>query len=99
MAYDFEWDPGKARSNRAKHGVAFEEAATVFLDPCALSSFDPDHSEAEERWVTLGISGLGRLLVVCHTYLERPEERATIRIFSSSRATRKEQRAYGGQPQ
>ena len=51
--YNFEWDPRKARDNRDKHGVAFDEAATVFKDPRAISMFDPDHSETEDRWVTM----------------------------------------------
>ena len=54
--YNFEWDPGKERENLDKHGVAFDEAATVFLDSKALSIFDPDHSESEDRWITMGVS-------------------------------------------
>ncbi|MDT8322454.1 MAG: BrnT family toxin [Xanthomonadales bacterium] len=66
--YHFEWDPAKAAGNRRKHGVGFELAATVFRDPLALSCFDEEHSEAEERWVTLGLAGNGRLLAVVHTF-------------------------------
>jgi hypothetical protein len=55
--YNFEWVPQKARDNRNKHGVAFDEAATVFSDAKALSIFDPDHSEFENRWITKGESG------------------------------------------
>jgi len=62
--YNFEWDPTKARANLDKHGRAFDEAATVFKDPRAISIFDPDHSETEDRWVTMGISEKGRLLIV-----------------------------------
>jgi uncharacterized DUF497 family protein len=94
MEYNFQWDPAKARSNREKHGVAFEEAATVFRDPRALTVYDPDHSESEDRWVTLGISGSGRLLVVCHTYKEEPDEAAAIRIYSARRPTPAETRSY-----
>ena len=93
--YNFEWDPGKARDNRAKHNVSFDEAATVFKDPRALSIFDQGHSEDEERWITMGISENGRLLVVAHTF--RPEGKAAvmIRIISSRKATKQETREYG----
>lgn len=94
MEYNFEWDPTKARSNREKHGVAFEEAATLFRDPRALTVYDPDHSESEDRWVTLGISGSGRLLVVCHTFKEEAGEAATLRIYSARRPTLAETRSY-----
>jgi uncharacterized DUF497 family protein len=53
--YNFEWDPKKAHSNKDKHGVSFEEAATVFLDPMAMTIYDPDHGEIEDRWITIGI--------------------------------------------
>ncbi len=95
MDYNFEWDPTKARSNREKLGVAFEEAATVFRDPRALTAYDPDHSESEERWITLGNSGSGRLLVVCHTFREEAGEAATLRIYSARRPTPVETRSYG----
>ncbi len=94
MDYNFEWDPKKARSNLKKHGVAFEEATTVFQDPRALNMYDPDHSESEDRWVTLGISRSGRLLVVCHTFDEEPGGSATIRIYSARRPTSKETQSY-----
>lgn len=58
--YNFEWDPGKAHDNLGKHDVSFDEAATVFRDSKALSIFDPDHSENEDRWITMGISEKGR---------------------------------------
>lgn len=63
----FDWGAKKAESNLRKHGVSFEEAATVFLDAMALSGHDPDHSIEEDRYVTFGLSRLGRLLAVCHT--------------------------------
>ena len=53
MNYNFEWDPNKEILNKEKHGISFEEAATVFLDPQASTIFDPDHSESENRWITL----------------------------------------------
>ena len=72
----FEWDPNKARKNLAKHGVAFDEAASVFHDPLAATGVDPDHSEGEERLITFGMSSEGRLLVVAHT-----DRRNAIRIM------------------
>jgi uncharacterized DUF497 family protein len=96
MDFDFEWDPGKAKSNMQKHGVTFEEAATVMRDPRAMNMYDPDHSESEERWMTLGISSSGRLLVVCHTFDEKPGALVTIRIYSARRPTSREINNYEG---
>jgi len=93
--YNFEWDPLKARENRNKHGVEFEEAATIFKDSKALSIFDPDHTETEDRWITMGISEKGRLLIVNHTFREESREEVTIRIISSRKATKKETKKYG----
>lgn len=85
----FEWDAAKAATNTVKHRVSFDEAATVFLDPLAVSGRDPDHSTHEPRYVTFGLSSLGRLLVVAHTYRE-----GGIRIVSARRADRSERRIY-----
>lgn len=85
----FEWDAGKAAANIAKHGVSFDEAASVFLDPLAVSGPDPDHSIDESRYVTFGLSSLGRLLVVAHTW-----RRGAIRVISARRATRVERKLY-----
>mgnify|MGYP001266208881 CR=1 FL=1 len=85
----FEWDETKARSNLAKHGVSFEEAASVFGDPLALTFSDPDHSLGEKRWLTFGVSRSGRLLVVAHT-----ERGRAIRIISARKATRHERGIY-----
>ena len=93
--YTFEWDPRKAQDNRDKHGVAFEEAAMVFRDSKALSILDPDHSETEERWITIGISEKGRLLIVIHTFQEESEDAVTVRIISSRKATKQETKTYG----
>ena len=79
--YNFEWDPTKARENLDKHGVALDEGATIFKDSNALSIFDPDHSEIEDRWITMGISEKGRLLIVNHTFREESEEEVKIRII------------------
>jgi uncharacterized protein len=93
--YNFEWDPLKARKNGNKHGVEFEEATTVFKDSKALSIFDFDHSETEDRWITMGISEKGRLLIVIHTFREESKKEVTIRIISSRKATRNETKKYG----
>ncbi len=96
MQYDFEWDPVKAQENFGKHGVRFREAATVFHDPLALTLYDSDHSNGEERWVTIGISDIGRILVVCHTFRKESLHTATIRIFSSRKAKKTEIDQYKG---
>lgn len=85
----FEWDDVKAQANLAKHGVSFEEAATVFGDSLAVTFPDPDHSTAENRWLTFGISQSNRLLLVVHT-----ERRRSIRIISARKATRHEREIY-----
>jgi uncharacterized DUF497 family protein len=86
---DFQWDLGKARSNLRKHGVSFDETASVFFDPLAVSGNDPDHSIDESRYVTFGLSSRGRLLAVIHTV-----RADSIRIISARRATRNERRLY-----
>ena len=85
----FVWDPAKAASNLRKHGVDFREAATAFNDPLSVSVPDPDHSLDEERWVLLGLSIAGRLIVVAHT-----EQGDEIRIITARPATRPERQAY-----
>lgn len=89
LAMKFEWDPHKAESNFRKHGVSFDEAGSVFLDRLALSGLDPDHSFSELRYITFGMSRLGRLLTVSHTY--RPD---IIRIISARPMTRSERKLY-----
>jgi uncharacterized protein len=86
---EYEWSEAKAVKNIKKHGVSFDEASTVFLDPLALSGRDPDHSDEEDRYVTFGHSSLGHLLSVCHTY--RPGK---IRIITARPATRSERKFY-----
>ena len=95
--FDFEWDPAKARANQRKHRVSFELATTVFRDPLALSVFDEDHDENEDRWSTLGLSETGKVLVVIHTFQAvGTEGSAKIRVISARRATNKESRMYEG---
>ena len=84
-----EWDPSKARLNLRKHKVSFEEAATALSDPMAATGADPDHSITEDRYVTFGVSGRGRLLVVAHT-----EQDETIRIISARLASKEERKVY-----
>jgi uncharacterized protein len=92
------WDPAKAVSNASKHSVTFTHAATVLLDPLALSVYDVAHSESEERWFTLGMSGEGRLLAVSHTYSFTGTSSAKVRIISAREATRSERTHYENEP-
>jgi uncharacterized DUF497 family protein len=92
--YEFEWDPVKAQQNLRKHRVAFERAASVFLDPEALSEFDSIRSAGEERWITLGLDRGGSLLVVCHTYRKESEASARIRLISARKPSRNEIKQY-----
>jgi uncharacterized protein len=89
MTQRFEWDDSKAAANLRKHGVPFEEAASVFFDPLAYTFNDPDHSVGESRLVTFGVSRAGHLLVVAHV-----ERGRAIRIISARRATRSEREIY-----
>ena len=79
---NFEWDPDKATQNRRMHRVSFHEAATVFADPLAVTYHDPDHSISEERFITVGMSRVGRVLIVAHS--DRGEN---IRIISARKTT------------
>lgn len=85
----YEYDPEKAAANLRKHKVSFAEAASVFLDPLALTFSDPDHSDVEDREITIGMSSKQRVLFVSHC--ERGDR---IRIISARRATRKERLHY-----
>jgi len=94
--YNFEWDPKKAKINNRKHGVSFEEATTVFRDPNAITIFDEDHTDIEERWITIGISVSGRLIIICHTYFELSEDTVILRVYSARKTTSKEKKQYRG---
>ena len=89
MALRFEWDKNKAKRNATKHKVSFEEASTVFGDPLSITIEDQVHSSIEERFITIGSSFGGRLLVVVHC-----DKRDTIRIISARAATRNEKKTY-----
>lgn len=86
---EFEWNPEKAVLNLRKHNISFQEAATVFDDSLSVTFPDPDHSIEENRYVIIGMSRLGQLLVVSHTDREN-----RTRIISARKATRQERRFY-----
>jgi len=85
----YEWDPAKAARNERKHRVSFVEAATVFVDPLAVTFDDPDHSSDEDRFITIGHSTAGRLLFLAHA-----DRGAGIRIISARKATPREAHDY-----
>jgi uncharacterized DUF497 family protein len=89
MALEFEWDFQKAERNLKQHGVSFDDATTVFRDTLSITILDPDHSERENRFIDIGMSHRGELLVV--SYTERKEK---IRIISARPATRAERKNY-----
>jgi uncharacterized DUF497 family protein len=89
----YEWDPRKAAGNLRKHRVAFLEASTVFRDPLAITYPDPDHSENERRYITIGLSGHGRVRFVAHADFDD-----RIRIISARKATRRESHGYTQDP-
>lgn len=94
MRYTFEWDPNKAKSNLQKHKISFERGAEIFLDSLAISIFDEEHSEEEDRWITIGKDSHEVVLVVVHTYQEVADNEWIIRIISTWKATRNEIRQY-----
>jgi uncharacterized DUF497 family protein len=87
----FEWDPKKAKQNLIKHGVSFDEAVAAFYDPLSATFDDPNHSENEQRYITIGFSSQGRLLVVAHA-----ERGGNIRIISARCATAYERKKHEG---
>jgi len=89
MERQLEWDANKAAKNLQKHGVALEEAATIFDDPVFITVVDDEHSVDEERYITIGMSSQGRLLMVAHT-----DRDGRIRIISARGATKKEEQFY-----
>ena len=90
---NFEWDDDKAASNLAKHDVSFEEAQTVFGDPLFMDFYDPNHSYGEHRFIVIGESREGRLLMVA--YVERGD---ATRLISARAVTPKERRFYEEHP-
>jgi uncharacterized DUF497 family protein len=92
--YEFEWGPVKAQTNFNKHGLDFQRAATVFMDPLALTIPDEDHSETEVRWITLGKDRTGRHVTVVHTFEPLTDDRVRIRLISARRPTKAEVHDY-----
>ena len=90
----FDWDPGKAKSNLKKHGVAFEEAQSVFYDDFAIQFYDEESSASEDRFILLGTSNKSNILIVCHC--ER-KDGDVIRIISARKATKNERKSYEGE--
>jgi uncharacterized protein len=90
MAIRFDWDARKDRRNQRKHGVGFDEASTVFAETLSITIPDPEHSDDEERWVTMGFSHRQRLLVVVHT----EDDQEIVRIISARPADPDERREY-----
>jgi uncharacterized DUF497 family protein len=86
---DFAWSRTKAAANERKHGVSFREAITVFGDALSLTAYDPDHSDSEDRFITMGASAVGRLLLVVHA-----DRDGRTRIISAREATRRERKDY-----
>jgi len=89
MAMEFQWDPNKAEKNIRRHQASSAEAATVFGNPLSMTFYDPDHSIDEDRYITVGLSRLGKLLVISHV-----DQGTRIRIISVQRATRREREFY-----
>ena len=89
MTLTFEWDEEKSKGTLRKHGVSFDEAKTVFNDPFAMTISDPEHSSREDRYLDMGMSSQGRILMVWYT-----ERGRNIRIIGSRKATRNQRREY-----
>lgn len=85
----FQWHPEKAQKNFTKHGVSFDEAATVFADPLAVTIDDPDHSHEEQRFLTTGLSKRQRLIILAHT-----DREGRVRIISAREVTAPERKQY-----
>jgi hypothetical protein len=94
LRYTFEWDPIKAQENLRKHRISFDRAAEIILDPLAVSIFDEEHSEHEERWVSMGKDRGGSVLLLIHTFLEVAADECRIRIISARKANKRETQQY-----
>jgi uncharacterized DUF497 family protein len=90
----FDWDPVKARSNLRKHKVSFDLATTVLRDPLALTIYDLEHSEQEDRWITVGLAESGQILVVVHSWRATENFKTLVRIISARRADPLKTRNY-----
>jgi uncharacterized DUF497 family protein len=94
FVYQFEWDSEKAIANLAKHGVEFERAAEVFLDPLALTIPDEEHSLTEVRWITMGKDTRGKYALVVHTFEQLDRNTGRIRVISARRLSKSEVSDY-----
>lgn len=94
MKYNFEWNPKKAKTNKQKHKVSFQRATAIFRDPCMISIFDDEHSEDEDRWITIGTDANGILIIVSHTFQKVHQASCNVRIISARKATKKETSQY-----
>jgi uncharacterized DUF497 family protein len=94
MQYNFNWNPEKASNNLRKHQISFDRATSIFRDPRAISIIDEEHSESEERWLTMGLDDSGILLVVSHTFKMVDTSTCEIRIISARKADKSEIKPY-----
>jgi uncharacterized protein len=99
LIYRFEWDSNKERININKHdGVTFRLASTVLHDPLAITIFDDEHSEYEERWVSIGQAANGQTLVVVHTFVQLDAQHVEVRLISARKADKHERQDYETAP-
>lgn len=98
FTFHFEWDTDKARINQTKHGVSFRLAMSVLRDPFAITMYDEEHSEYEERWLTLGLANNGQHLVVVHTMTQTSPTSMLVRIISARAANSAERHDYMEMP-
>jgi uncharacterized DUF497 family protein len=96
LRYNFDWNRVKEKQNIRKHKINFRLASTVFRDPYQLTLYDEEHSQNEDRWITLGLDETGILRVVIHTFDQINQDSCLIRIISARKATFKEQQSYQG---
>ena len=94
MDYNFDWNPAKEKQNIRKHQLNFRLASTVFRDPSQLTIYDEEHSQDEDRWITIGLDETGVLRVVIHTFEQTDRTSCIIRIISARKATFTETQAY-----
>lgn len=94
MRYRFDWNPAKDQQNQRKHNISFRQAATVFRDPFQLSIYDENHSDNEDRWITIGLDSMGVLRVLVHTFEMLDESLCEIRLISARKATTEEAQVY-----
>ena len=94
MNYNFEWNTNKAEKNIRKHKISFENASSIFLDPNMITIYDNQHSQLEDRWITIGLSRNKIIIVLVHTYEVIDKTNVLIRIISARKATKKEIKQY-----